>query len=261
MRLVCLALLALGLILAGSAGAQIHLSGALSGALAPGEYLVDSTIVINSGDSLVIAAGAHLSFTGWYPFKVNGVLLAEGTPTDSIIFDCNPMTNPSLWHGLRFNGSGASGSRLAYCRVSYGKAETYWPENSGGGIFCMSCAPCFEHCRFSANNSSMYGAGVYLYNAPATFTDCMISHNTCVNQGGGMYASLSALTMTRCEVTNNSAGSGTGGGMVGISSAMTVRDCRFSYNTAGTSGGLHLNGNPSATFTNVLVDHNSSTGG
>jgi hypothetical protein len=260
MRTARFVLLALGLALAGAASAQIHLSGVLSGTLGPGQYLVDSTIVVDAGTTLTIQPGAHLSFTGWYPFKINGVLLAQGTAADSIIFD-NYTANPYRWHGLRFNGSEASGSRLSYCRISGGKAETFWPENSGGGLFAMSCAPRFEHCRISANNSSMYGAGVYCYNAPVTFIDCAVESNACSNQGGGIYASLSALIIDRCDVSRNTAGSGTGGGMVAISSAMTVRDSRFSTNTAGTTGGLHLSGNPSATFTNCLVDHNSSTGG
>jgi hypothetical protein len=238
--------------------AQIHLSGALSGTLLPGEYLVDSTIVVENGTTLIIQPGARLVFTDWYPFKVNGTLIAEGTESDSIIFDCDPGINPNKWHGLRFTGAGASGSRLAYCRISRGKAQSYWPENSGGGIFCMSTAPTFEHCLISANTAVMYGGGAYCYNAPASFVDCVFKNNSCDSQGGGMYSSLSTLNLERCRFEYNIAG--TAGGLMGISSGMTVTNCRFTNNSASTTGGIQLNGNPSATLRNCLVAYNSSTG-
>ena len=243
-----------------SGWAQIHLSGVLSGTLDPGLYLVDSTIVVNAGASLTILPPAHFSFTGWYPFKISGTLTALGTETDSIIFDCDPVTNPQKWHGLRFTGSGASSSHLSYCRVSLGSASTYWPENSGGGIFCMNTAPNFEHCSISSNTAAMYGAGIYCYNAPAVFRHCSIAYNVCTTQGGGMYASLSALTLEDCRFQYNSSGGGNGGGLLGISSAMDVSNCVFSHNTASVTGGIYLSGNPSATLANCLIEYNSSTG-
>jgi hypothetical protein len=240
--------------------AQIHLSGVLSGTLDPGFYLVDSTIIVNAGDSLTILPPAHFSFTAWYPFKVLGTLTALGTESDSIIFDCDPLTNPQKWHGLRFTGSGASSSRLSYCRISLGSASTYWPENSGGGIFCMNAAPTFEHCLISANAASMYGAGVYCYNAPAVFRGCTIANNSCTTQGGGMYASLSALTLEDCRFLYNSSGGGNGGGLLGISSAMNISNSVFSHNTASVTGGIYLSGDPAATLANCLIEFNSSTG-
>jgi len=261
MRSVRCILLLAPLCLALASQAQIHLSGALSGTLGAGEYLVDSTIVVNEGATLTILGGAHLSFAGWYPFKITGTLLAQGSEQDSVIFDCDPLANPLLWHGLRFTGSGASASRLSYCRISLGNAQTYWPENSGGGIFCMSAAPIFEHCLISANTATMYGAGIYCYNGPADFLHCTIEYNLCSSQGGGIYASLSPLTIDDCLIRYNSSGNGTGGGILAISSAMTITNTVISHNSASTTGGTYLSGNPAAAITNCLVEYNSSTGG
>ena len=238
--------------------AQTHLSGFLSGTLEAGEYLVDSTIVVASGETLTIQPGAHLQFTAWYPFEILGTLIAEGTEEDSIIFDCDTQTNPEGWHGLRFNGEGASDSYLAYSRISFGQALSYWPLSCGGGIFCMSTSPTFSHCLITSNSAAMYGGGIYCYNAPVTLEECTITNNSASSQGGGMYASLSPISINQSTFNYNTAG--TGGGMVVISSQMELSNSVITHNTASTTGGIHCSGNPSPIIEKCIISYNSSTG-
>lgn len=248
----------IGLILAPLSQAQVHLSGSLSGTLEAGEYLVDSTVVINEGDTLIIQPGAHLQFTDWYPFNIFGTLIAEGTAEDSIVFDCDLLLNPNRWHGLRFENEGSSNSRLSYCSISHGYAQLYWPLSCGGGIFCLSTSPSFSHCLITACSASMYGGGVYYYNAPAVFDSCTISYNNASSYGGGVYASLSAVSFDGCVIRNNT--SNTGGGIVLISSESSLFNTVIMNNSASTTGGIHLSGSPSAYIENCLVIYNSSTG-
>ena len=101
-----------------------QLSGALSGTLGPGEYHIVATISIESGDSLVLMPGTTFNFDGPYPFLVYGILFAEGTESDSITFTTDTLANLDRWYGLQFKYSTSSGSRLAYCVIEYGQADS-----------------------------------------------------------------------------------------------------------------------------------------
>ena len=59
----------------------------LSGNLVAAEYRVTSNITVEVGNTLIIEPGSILLFEGNCEFIVEGILKAQGTESDSIIFD------------------------------------------------------------------------------------------------------------------------------------------------------------------------------
>ncbi len=93
-------------------------------------YIVQTNIEVYSNDTLTIAPGATIKFDGNYYFYVRGSLFANGTETDSIIFEPNDAntTNGSSWQGIKIKDNSWDYSHkveLSYFRISY--AGGNWP--------------------------------------------------------------------------------------------------------------------------------------
>jgi len=257
------------------------LSGALSGALGPGEYTIIGDISISAGDSLRLLPGTTFMFAGPYSFEIYGRLLAEGTESDSIVFTTE-QSGTNRWRGLRFEGSSSSGSRLSYCLIEKGYS------NNGGGVLCSSSSPVLTNCTISGNSASAighssyaYGGGVYCFSSSAAFTNCTISGNLASASasggydsyayGGGAYCDYySSPTFTNCTISGNSASasgyypSAYGGGVYCSSSSPALTNCTISGNSASASGynsyaygGGAYCSYSSPTFTNSTLSGNS----
>ncbi len=187
-----------------------ELSGSLQGTLGPDTCHIVGEISITAGDSLILLPGTVFMFDGPYPFRIYGTLLAEGTENDSIVFTTE-QSGSNRWRGLRFDGGGSSGSRLAYCLIEKGYATGGWPDNNGGGVFCFDySSPSFANCCTSANNAEN-GGGLYCrYSTPA-FSNCTVSNNWVSNEGGGVVCNYSSPAFTNCILTGNSADANSGG--------------------------------------------------
>ena len=70
-------------------------------------YIVQSNIHVNNGDTLTIAPGATIKFDGNYVFEVRGSLFANGTETDSIIFERDAWVSLVSHHDPRSKLLGA----------------------------------------------------------------------------------------------------------------------------------------------------------
>lgn len=282
MKQLCTALLLLGLARA-SFG---QLSGPLSGTLGPGEFHVVDTIYVNSTDSLQLMPATTFNFDGPYPFKIYGILLAQGTESDSITFTTDTTANPDRWRGLRFSGSGSSGSRLGYCLIENGLATEAWPNNCGGGVYCYNSSPTFTHCTISDNSAGEDGGGVYCggsslatfdnctidgnsadhfggggccWQCSPTFTHCHITNNTTQSAGAGVYCGESSTSFTDCIIASNSA-EFVGGGVYCEASSIILTDCTVSSNLAERGAGIHCHLS-SPSFTNCTIIDNSATNG
>ena len=255
MRLAFLISLLLGIAQAGFG----QLSGPLSGTLGPGIYHVVGDISVESGDSLRLLPGTTFTFDGPYPFKIYGILLAEGTETDSIVFTTDTLANPSRWRGLRFYGSETSGSRLSYCLIENGLAPGVWPDpNSfGGGVYLDDTSPSFAHCVF-ANDSAQYdGGAVYCSSSFSIFTSCIFSRNSSYGGGGAISCSYSSPNFLNCRFIGNRTHGGGGAVYAGAWYA-EFTDCIFTGNSANLGGAVDW---PNGDFTHCTFTGNSSRGG
>ncbi|MFH1010470.1 MAG: right-handed parallel beta-helix repeat-containing protein [bacterium] len=181
----------------------------MSGTLGPGVYTVIGDIGVEYGDTLRLLPSTIFNFLGPYSFGISGTLLAEGTETDSIVFTTDTLANPGRYPGLRFMGSGISGSRLAYCLIEHGKA--YF----GGGVHCReSSSPSFTHCVIRGNSADSKGGGIYCFDASPTFANCTISGNSAGSYGGGISCFSASPAFTNCVISGNS--SIEGGGLIAL---------------------------------------------
>jgi len=230
-----------------------QLSGPLSGILGPGTYHVVGTISINSGDGLRLMHGTTFIFDGSYPFNIYGILLAEGTGSDSIVFTTDPVANPNRWRGLRFGGSGSSGSRLAYCLIEKGLS------GSGGGVCCYdSTLPSFTNCKINGNSADQ-GGGVHCNTSSPTFSNCTISGNSAGSGGGVFCIGNYSPVFTNCTISGNSTDYTGGGVCCDEYSSPSLTNCTISGNSAGYGSGVYCSLYSMPIFNNCTLVGNSAS--
>ena len=249
-----LILIAICLLASYPAGAQIQLSGNLSGTLVDTTYLVTGTITVQNGDSLTIQPGAVLSFYYDLCFIIMGYLYAVGTEQDSIKFI--NVTGGSRRGNIIFHSSADDSSRMEYCLINGGYAY------NGGGIQCYQSSPAFSHCAISGNTASYgSGGGIYCYQSGSTFSYCYINENTAgYRSGGGIYCDNSNPTIDHCVISGNNANY-SGGGIYCSYSNPTINYCAISGNRISDYGGGICCGNSSPSISHCLINGNSSGDG
>ena len=159
-------------------------------------YIVTGDIYVLHGNTLTIEAGAHIKFQGNYRFHVEGSLIANGTVTDSIIFepyDAN-ATSDGQWGGLKFlnhSYNQTSKVELSYFRTSYG-GNGSWPNGAVAIHYKQSDQSGIDSIMIShglIHNSSDRGVWVYNnggYNSGYNVEDELVP-------GGKPYIHLSNL--------------------------------------------------------------------
>lgn len=294
--LVCTLLLVTNLALAD----LITVSGDVSGTWSVDTVMVVGEIRVPAGESLTIHPGVQVQFTGLYKFIVQGLLTAEGSSTDSIIFTRALPTEESKWRGFRFDAADDA-SVLEYCRIEYAKGEDVYPDMRGGAIWLNNCSPAVRHCLIAhsyTHNGNYNGAGggiclnessfsVIEYNRIAlnqadsgggilVGSDCnatirynLIEDNQAFYAGGGIYISANAQsTIYENVIQNNSAG-GWGGGGINLWSATwlygtssVVHHNLILNNTASDAGGgIYSRYDGSQMYSNTIVENEAGRGG
>ena len=131
-------------------------------------YVVTGDVYVNHGQTLTIGAGAVIKFQGNYMMRVEGSLFANGTVTDSIIFepyDAN-ATSDGQWGGLKFlnhSYNQTSKVELSYFRTSYG-GNGSWPNGAVAIHYKQSDQSGIDSIMIShglIHNSSDRGVWVY----------------------------------------------------------------------------------------------------
>lgn len=121
---------------------SITVSGNVSGVWDVDSVYVLDNISIPNDETLTIEPGVYVEFHGHYSVQVQGQLLALGTEMDTIVFTVNDTTGFSSqhsengsWSGIRFLNTPATNdsSKIANCKLQYGKAIGYSPPTAGSG--------------------------------------------------------------------------------------------------------------------------------
>lgn len=183
---------------------------------------ITSNIIINNGITLTINAGTYVQFQGHYKLDVKGRLLAEGTASNKIVFTA---LNASIgWTGIKFNQTPLTNdtSKIEYCIISYGKANTgdYY-DKIGGAIFCYNFSKLIIRNNIISNNySSSYGGAIACwYGSSPKIINNIISNNTASSLGGGIFIyTNSSPDIINNTIVNNSGGS-QGGGVIAYNSS------------------------------------------
>jgi len=217
-----------------------NVSGTWNAAGSP--YRIEGDITVPTGQTLTIEAGAVVSFQSWYSLTVNGTLIADGTPSEPILFTATTSTG---WLGIRFVNA-PDGSLLDNVIVEKGRATGADPLNKGGGIYIDGSNPTISNSTIRDNFAIYSGGGLYLNNSYATLIGNTIINNQAgqggTSNGGGLAIWYSNPTLTDNVISGNS---------VYIAGSYTT--------PYGYGGGLFLRSSD-ATFTGNLISDNHVNG-
>ena len=161
-------------------------------------YVAEENIQTSSGDTLVIQPGVTIKFDPDYQYgrnnydryyEVDGTLIAQGTPTQPIVFTSyrdasfgghtnipsdNSAPAPGDWNFIRFNGSSAANSVLSYCQFLYGGLNDY---TYGNGNLV------FQGCNISGSMTNVISRhsasdGVLVNSSKLVFVNAEVDSNT-----------------------------------------------------------------------------------
>ncbi len=253
---------------------------------------------IQPGASLVIEPGVTLLLDSGIAIDVNGLLIADGTESDSIVFTA--YNTAKRWGYMRFGPDAANaefdaqgvytgGSIVSYAAIEYAgnsgkkaavKLDRSCPflafcsirRNSKGGIFRSGEGGYKSNLRIQGCSITMNdGPGINIKgysdgNDTNRIVDCTISHNASQGNGAGITNDeRPVLIIDRCRLMHNSAEgrNARGGGIAHTGNNLIVKHCVVSGNSAGYYGGGFYIGNPSqwdgrTTIDSCLISNNSA---
>ena len=210
--------------------AATDVSGNQSGTWSSGgnPYIVTGTVTVPNGQTLTINPGVEVRFNGNTAMDIQGILLANGSPSGHITFTANSTPSPGAWKNLKFNNPDGA-CNLTYCDISYG-GDTWYGDgmvylvNSGGNVAISNS---------TITHSANYG--VHCGNSSPTITNSAVEDNTQY----GIYAdSSSSPAVINCTILDN----GNYGvwihpkGIEGITGPMTL-PATHPYDAIGVYGG------------------------
>lgn len=237
-------------------------------------YQITGAIHIPHDSTLVIEPGVKVEFQGNYELKVMGRLLAEGTKTDTILFTVNDTTGYYLedttlggWNGIRIYDIDESNdsTKLAYCKLEYGKAiGADWNHSTGGAFYVFGFDKVsVSHCLFLNNKACTYddilssGGAVYFEYSNISITENTFLKNK-AQRGGSVFFNASDPVFKNNLFMYNQSG-WEGGGLSGVGSNPSFSGDIFRNNTSAEMGGaLMLYGPGNLNLDKVIVLENSA---
>ncbi len=141
----------------------IYSSGTLVGGFP--SYTLTDVISVSPNDRLTIVPGSTITVSqgSTNGFTILGELIAEGTPTDSIIVK-GAVATAGAHRGFRIEDSAVDSlTSFAYCRI----------QDATEGIHCLNSNPTISFCVFTNNSSN----GVRCFNASPIVQNCIFVEN------------------------------------------------------------------------------------
>jgi len=218
-------------------------------------YYFNKNIVVPDDSILIIEPGVEVFFNH-YKLLIKGVLLAEGTVTDTIKF----AAANDYWGGISIeNGEGEldimsdnDTTRLTYCEISD-------VINSSEGSITVryfskvQLKNCYIH-----NCTSFRGGGLYYYYSEVYITGCTIENNYATYSGGGISMSADWNTkawLSNNIIRNNKAGD-EGGAFYSYGYNMYMVNCQITKNQAvGNGGAINAIWNDGSYYNNTICDN------
>lgn len=162
--------------------AQTSIYGSVAGVWEDSLYTVIGDIVIEPGRSLEITPGTLVRFEGNFIFDIYGLLLAEGTEDNPIVF-----YSENQWRGFSFHPGTSPNSSLRYCTIN----------NAFVGVECDRAYLNIQFCSINAGS-----IGIKVVQANPT-----ISNNLLIRASGsdtfGDVKAISVLSYSYPAITDN----------------------------------------------------------
>ncbi len=207
---------------------------------------VIGNVSVVSGSTVNILPGTIIKFQGHYKLSVlDGVILAVGTETDSIVFTTENIETG--WHGVRFYENQSSDtSKFFYCLFEHGMAydegDDY--DENGGAIFSLlHDQVILSNCTFQ-NNQAIFGGAIALGNADIIIISCIITHNYASFSAGAIDASYSGIKLINSLLNNNSSGSRGGALELTGTVPLTIVNTSICNNMSFKGGGIFCDASP-----------------
>lgn len=249
-----------------------ELSGALSGILGPGFFHVVDSIYVESDDTLRIVPATTINFDGPYPFNIYGLLLAEGTESDSIIFTTDTTANPSRWRGIQIDNDNSS-CLMEYCVVSEcshcsavileGTNVNHIIRSSsirnneldqfpnGSAIYVNQGQHCIRDCNIIRND----GLGILCsVDSRVIISNCTVASNS--HDGVYCYNTNDTTVIEHCTIINNT----TNGIRAFAYSNVFINNCTVSGNLGFGIDNRSYGNNLGVIITNTIIEGNGSAG-
>ena len=208
-------ILVLFLLYSQAKGQTIISGGTVSGlwALSESPYLIEGNITVTDDSTLTIDPGVIVEFQGYYELNVHGVLLAEGTETDTILFTINDTTGFSDldttlggWNGINFRAVLPQNdtSKIKYCKIEYCKnVFPIWPDDSGGAILIeWSNNVLISNSMFNSN-FALWGGAIRIVYSELFLSDCIFINNYSSSSGGALTTDFSTIHLDNCNFIQN----------------------------------------------------------
>ena len=229
-------------------------------------YYINGEISIPNHDTLVVEPGVKIIFMGHYKFIIRGILRANGTPQDTIVFTAQDHTVG--WHGIRIIENYNDTTVLEYCKLEYGKANTGTGEEDrcGGALYYKIGKLRISNCLFQYNlsyhpNAAFTGGGALALTVGSPVVEnCEFFQNTS-NFGAGIIIWYETSTPL---IRNNYFHDNDGHGLINIGSGAspTLVNNYMRYNFFTDHGLIHFsNGSGKAVFINNTIVLNTGWGG
>ena len=172
---------------------ETHVSGVISSNTTwIGNYVVDGNVTVNSGVTLTIDPGTHVTFADGTSLTSNGVTNASGTASRPITFTGNN------WGSISLSGSGANGSTFGYVNVQNNTSL------SASNVSNVS----IQNCTFT--NST--GNAIAFSSSSGSVTNTTIT-NSNTNGNGIWISSSSSVDCKSNTITKTGSGLHTGAGI------------------------------------------------
>ena len=158
--------------------AQEQISGYLTGALGPGQYIVVGDIYVPTGETLDILPGTELLHRGNYKWDIYGRLNAVGNAADSIYFLPEFEQDEYRWGGIHFYSGSSDESHIDYCVIDNGNFPyplTYYQSITGISIEGSDIT--ISNSRISNWYTFDSGGGIRAENASVSIENCTVVQN------------------------------------------------------------------------------------
>lgn len=222
----------------------LGLNGSLSDTLfSTYNYHVTDDIILNSDDTLLIQPGTVITFNGYYSFTIEGLLFADATDADSILFTSN-QTNPAAgdWQGIKFEDTTDPNTLFSFTIIEY--ADT---------------ALTFDDVSLKVNNNLIFSNNVGIQSKNSAALN--IYNNTISNND---IIGVSCITNSNPDIRNNIFYENDTGIEAQSSPDGIEYNLFWSNTTAGSGGNLpsyfgqlitvNANGDSCDTYLNLFLD-------
>lgn len=163
---------------------QGHLSGTLTYDKSP--YKVINDLIVDSSQTLNIAAGVQIYFENESGIKIYGGINVNGTSLQPVWFS----TKTGTWKGIQFINSTVQSQMICFIMEN---ADVTLPtdSNRNGSMDINGTNVIIRNAIFRNNNSNVGGA-LFLYHSQSVITNDIFTNNHAVTYGGAIVSLASS---------------------------------------------------------------------